>query len=287
MRRLLLAVVALATLSTAAAAPAAPDATYTVRITRTGFLPKKLTINLGDRVSWRNTDTIQHQVVADNGAFASPILAPGRAWGFTFRNCCFYPYHDGLHPSLKASVTVKGPPPSLSLVVAPPFLRYTETATLTAQVSTHKAGETVTIMATPQGGSTQPAATLTTDANGIVTWSTQPPLYTTYQARWGSRSSQQVVVQVRPKLTLLPSRGRRFHARAFGAHSFAGRFVYLQRLSLFSQWVSVAKLVLGPNSGRIFKRPQVAGRYRVYMPAGQAGAGYVDGWSGTQRIRKR
>lgn len=287
MRWLLLALVAAAALASTAAAPGVGTATHVVRITRTAFSPAKLSIPLGDRVSWRNTDTIAHQVVADNGAFASPILAPGKVWGFTFRNCCYYPYHDALHPKLKASVTVKGPPPSLSLTLAPPFLRYTDTVTVTAQISTHKMGETIRILATPYGGSTDTVATLTTDANGVVTWTSQPPLLTTYSARWGSRSSQRVAVQVRPKLTLLPERPRRLHARVLGAHSFAGRSILLQRRSAFGQWVTVAKFALGPNSGKIFKRPRRAGTYRVYMSVNQAGAGYVDGWSGTQRIRRR
>jgi plastocyanin len=286
MRRLLLALVAATCLTPAAAAPAATSATHTIRITRTSFSPKKLSIALGDRVTWRNTDTIAHQVVADNGAFASAILAPGKTFSFTFHDCCFYPYHDALHPKLKGSVTVKAPPPSLSLVLSPPFLRYSETVTLTAQVSTHAAGQTVTILATPYGGTAQTAATLTTDANGVVTYRTQPPLLTTYSARWGSRSSQKVVVQVRPKLTFLPERGR-LHVRAYAARSLAGRSILLQRLSAFRQWVTVAKYTLGPASGRIFDRPRKPGRYRVYMSVNQAGVGYLDGWSGSQRIRRR
>ena len=287
MRRLLLALLALTTLAAAASAPGASTASFTVKITRTAFSPAKLTIKLGDRVTWTNSDTVTHQVVADNGAFASPILGPGKSYSFTFRDCCFYPYHDALHPKLKGSVTVKGPPPSLSVALTPPILRFSDTVTVTAQVSSHKAGESVTILATPFGGTTNTAATLTTDANGSVTYTSQPPVATTYQAKWKAVTSQKVVVQVRPKLTLLPYRDGRLYARVFGAHSFAGRSIFLQRLSAFDQWVSVARFTLGPKSGRVFKRPRTSGTYRVYMTVDAAGAGYLDGWSGTQRIRRR
>lgn len=283
MRRLILALLALGVVSTAAAAP---TATTTIKITRTAFSPSKVTIQLGDRVTWTNSDTVSHQVVADNGAFASPILTPGKSYSFTFRDCCFYPFHDALFPKLKGSVTVKGPPPSLSLTLSPPILRYGDTVTVTAQLSTHKAGETVSIVATPFGGTAQTAATLTTDANGTVTYTSQSPLYTTYEAKWKSTTSQEVVVQVRPKLTLLPDHGRLF-AHVYGAHSFGGRYIYLQRLSAFGQWVSVSKLLLGAKSGRIFNVPRAAGTYHVYISQDQAGSGYLDGASGTQKVRRR
>lgn len=284
MRRLLLAFVALALLAMPAAA--ATTATHTIRITRTGFTPVRQTINLGDRVVWMNADTINHQVVADNGAFASPILAPGRSYGFTFRECCAYPYHDALRPSLKGRITVQGPPPSLSLALSVPILRFGDTLTVSVQTSSRRAGETVTVNATPFGGSAQTVATLTTGESGIASFTTQPPLQTTYQARWGSRSSQLVVAQIRPKLTLLPSGGR-LHARVMAGRSFAGRSIYLQRLSAFGQWVSVARFTLGPLSGRIFNRPRTAGTYHVYIPTTQVGEGYLDGWSGTQKFKAR
>ena len=96
---------------------------------------------------------------------------------------------------------------------------------------------------------------------------------------------------MKPKVTFLPQAGR-FYAKVIVAdHSFAGRFVYLQRRSRFGQWVTVAKLKLGPLSGRIFsiKRRHGTGFdvYRVYITVNQAGAGFLDGASGTQKIRRR
>lgn len=286
MRRLLVALAALAVLVPAAPATAA---TYTVRITSTGFSPKSLTINLNDRVTWRNADTKPHQVVADNGAFASPILAPGKTYTRTFRDCCKYPYHDALYPSRRGTITVKGPPPSVSLALNLPIIVYGTPITLTVQVSAKRVGEPVTVDATPYGGATSTIATLSSDANGIATTTVTPQLYTTYVARWKSATSGSVLVQVRPKLSLMPYSDGRFIARVTGPRSFAGRFIYLQRRSPFGQWVTVAKYKLGSKSGRIFSiaRRSTRATYRVYITVNQAGVGLLDGWSGTQSVRRR
>src|SRR5580765_302173 len=53
-------------------ATASAAATYTVAIRSTGFSPASLTVNHGDKVTFRNLDKVDHQVVADNGSFASP-----------------------------------------------------------------------------------------------------------------------------------------------------------------------------------------------------------------------
>ncbi len=85
-------------------------ASIQVTISATAFTPKTLTVNYGDTVKWKNADKVNHQLVADNGAFASPILRPGDWYTFTFKNAGKFGYHDALKPSLKGTITVKGPP---------------------------------------------------------------------------------------------------------------------------------------------------------------------------------
>jgi len=93
----------------------------------------------------------------------------------------------------------------------------------------------------------------------------------------------------RPKLTLTRTTATRLFAKLGGTHSFAGRSIYLQRRSNFGQWVTVEKLKLGPLSGRIFTAPHKKGTftYRVYMTTNQAGAGYLDTWSNSVKVRYR
>ena len=105
---------------------------------------------------------------------------------------------------------------------------------------------------------------------------------------WKNATSAVVTLQVRPKLTFVPFEHHRMYTKVLSSTSHAGGYVYLERLSAVG-WVTVSKLRLGPLSGRIFTLPRRCGTtsYRVYMSADQAGAGYLDGWSGTQRTRYR
>ncbi len=264
-------------------------ATTTVKITGTAFSPKSVTVSVGDTVRWVNTDNVNHQVVADTGAFASPILKPNETYSFTFKAAGTYRYHDALHPTIKGTVTVKGPPPSVTLGAGAPILVYGSQTTLTGTVSNGLANEQVVIDAQQYGSLTaQQIATLSTGVGGGFAFTVQPTILTTYTAHWKTASSQTISVQVRPKLTLLPYQGR-FFAKVISPVSYAGKSIYLQRLSRFGQWITVAKLTLGPLSGRIFSLPRYHGTatWHVYMSQNTAGPGYLDGWSGTQKVRRR
>jgi plastocyanin len=265
-------------------------ATLEVRITKSGFSPRTLTINFGDAVQWRNADTVNHQVVADNGAFASPIMAPGRTYRFTFRTAGRFPYHDALKPSLRGTVNVKGPPPSLTLGASVPIIVYGGSIQLSGVVSTHKAGEAVSLVAQQYGAAVTGLGSVQTSSGGAFAMTVTPTIFTAYQASWGGTTSPQITVQVKPKVSFLPL-ARRFVARVTAGRSFAGRHVYLQRRSPFGQWVTVRKLTLGPLSGRVFAIPRRRGvgfdTYRVYLTVNQAGLGYLDGASGSQKVRRR
>ena len=96
-------------------APIAPAATTVVRITSGGFSPSTVSIVADDTIVWRNADTVDHQVVATSGAFASPVLRPGRTYAFTFAQAGRYDYRDALYPKRTGVVRVAGPPPALAL----------------------------------------------------------------------------------------------------------------------------------------------------------------------------
>jgi plastocyanin len=267
----------------------ASAATVDVRITKSGFSPRTLTVNFGDTVQWRNTDTVNHQVVANNGAFASPIMPPGTTYKFTFRSSGRFPYHDGLKPSNTGTITVKGPPPSLTLGASVPIIVYGASIQLTGVISTHKAGETVNLVAQQYGAAVTGLGTVQTGSGGAFAMTVTPTVFTAYQASWSGATSQQITVQVKPKVTFLPL-ARRFVTRVTAGRSFAGRHVFLQRRSPFGQWVTMRKLTLGPLSGRVFSIARRRGlgfdTYRVYLTVNQAGLGYLDGASGIQRVRR-
>src|SRR5207249_6001260 len=60
----------------------------------------------------------------------------------TFRNGGTYRYHDGLHPSLRGTVTVRGAAPQVTLATSAPIVKFGTQVTLTGTVSNKKAGET-------------------------------------------------------------------------------------------------------------------------------------------------
>ena len=276
------------------AAPAS-SATSTIQIKRSGFSPASVTINQDDSITWTNTDTINHQVVANNGSFASPILGPGKSWTRKFTRGGTFRYRDSLHPSLRGTVVVRGAPPQVTLAASAPVVKFGGSVTLTGTVSNKRAGQTVTLVQLPFGQTTkQVVATLQTTANGVFSFSVTPQVYTQYQAQW-STSESSVFIQVQPMIKLpFVSRSGFFHFYVTAAASFAGKTVYLQRFTLAKQWVNIRALQLGTKSGRLisvrFVRSLIPrGRWsiRVFMPASEMGGGYLDSWSGTQPVVRR
>src|SRR5947208_17000739 len=107
MRRILL--LPLALLATLVVVAAAGADTKTVQIVKSGFTPAATTISVGDSVTWKNADTVNHQVVANDGSFASAVLKPGDSFTQTFSTSGKVSYHDALFTSRKGSVTVHAP----------------------------------------------------------------------------------------------------------------------------------------------------------------------------------
>ncbi|MBD0328914.1 MAG: hypothetical protein ICV64_02270 [Thermoleophilia bacterium] len=285
MRRLV-ALVPLAALL--AAIPYAGAATRTVRIERDGFRPVTHTIDLDDTVRWRNADTVRHQVVAESGAFASPVLQPGQTWSFTFTAVGRYAYRDALEPSERGVVVVRAPARAVSLAANPTAVVYGGETALSGAVSNRRQGERVEVFAHPHGAPAPVSiGVVTTAAGGTFALAHRPTVATGYSARWGPTTSAGVGVGVRPRITFRRTSNRkRFVIRLAAERPFAGRWVYLQRRSRLQQWVNVRRVRLGPRSGKIFDLPRRAGRYRVFLTENQAGAGYLASWSGVQRVRR-
>jgi len=262
-------------------------ATIAIKIDANAFSPTTVTVNDGDTVKWTNADKVNRQLVADSGAFASPILKPGESYSFTFKTPGKYGYHDALKPSVKGTITVKGPPPSVTLGATAPILVAGAETTITGTVSNGKASEPVIITTRPYGSATPQVATIMTGTGGGFSYTVKPDILTSYTATWKTATSLAVTIQVRPKLTLTPYDGR-FWAKVVAPATYAGHSILLQRLSSFGQWITVAQYKLGQLSGKIFSMPKKRGTftYRVYLSVNQAGPGYLDGWSGTQKIRR-
>src|SRR3954454_22229238 len=284
MRIVVLAAVAGLALAVTGASQPASTVTKTVSITATAFKPASRTIATTDAIKWTNTDTKSHQVVANNGSFVSPTIAPGKSYTHTFNTAGTFRYHDALHPALTGKIVVNGPPPAVTIGAALPILDYGQSTHISGVVSSKKAGETVTVWAQPYGQvSPLQIATLLTGTGGGWDVLVKPTLLTSYQAHWKSTVSAQVGVQLRPAIVFGAAK-RWGSVKIKSDRSLAGKKAYLQKFTRFHEWVKVKPIILGKSSSKRFLLGLPGGhRYavRIFMSLNQIGAGYLDGFSRT------
>jgi len=289
MRKLLLFLTAALALVVTGVSQPASLATKSVKITASAFSPANVTINTGDTVTWTNADTKSHQVIANNGSFASTTLAANKKYSHVFNTAGTFNYHDALHPSLKGKIVVKGSPPAVTIGAAQPILTFGQATHVGGAVSSKQAGQTVTVWAQPYGQvSAVLVATLLTGANGAWDLPVQPTTLTSYQARWKSSVSATIQVAMRPAMRFSANRRVGF-IRLSADRSLAGRKVYVQRLTRFGEWVKIRRIILGSGSKKRFFLHLKKGNYflRVVISTNEAGAGYQEAFSNTVHIRKK
>lgn len=96
-------VTAVAGMSCAAAA----TTTHTVTIEGMRFHPDSLTVERGDKIVWVNKDLVAHTATAIH-AFNSHEIAPQASWTHAASKPGRYTYVCTLHPTMKATLIVKG-----------------------------------------------------------------------------------------------------------------------------------------------------------------------------------
>jgi plastocyanin len=87
------------------ATPAAPAAAV-VHAAKLAFGPTEVSVHAGERVRWINDDPVQHSVTADDGAFDSGLVEPGRVFERVFDRPGTYAYHCTPHPFMRGRVVV-------------------------------------------------------------------------------------------------------------------------------------------------------------------------------------
>jgi plastocyanin len=284
MRRLLLIPAALMVAFLVAVAAGA--STQAVQITKNGFTPQTATVSVGDTVTWHNADTADHQVVADDGSFASPILHADQSYSHVFASAGTVKYHDSFARTHTGTITVTGPAAAVTLQSSASTVVYGGGATLSGKVSAPVGNEPVTLTAQPFGKGTQSIDQTTTSSSGDYQFNITPTIGTTYQSHWRTADSQTVKVDVAPRVGFSRS-GRLFIAKVTSDLSYSGHFVWVQRHFGFG-WKSIKRVFLGSNSRAVFgmKVPRGNTMLRLVLPAGQAGAGYVAGLSRTVIVHR-
>jgi plastocyanin len=268
----------------------------TVWITRNGFRPTPVSIEAGEKVTWVNRDTANHQIAADDGSFTSAVLARGATFSHTYAAGGTFAYHDGLEPARKGSVVVKAAPVTASLTIgaSSQIVTYGGTTLLRGMLVNGAAGTTVNVIANPQAGrTTRSVLNVPTAADGAFSLRVRPLVQTVYVATAASASSRALVVNVRPRLRLAVSH-RLGVLRVSAARGFVRRVAFVQvwrarvhvwataqRVRLMRSAVGLSPTVVTTASFRLHLRHGL--RVRVLMPRSQTTPGYVYGVSNTAR----
>jgi plastocyanin len=73
------------------------------------FSPKETTVKVGDKVTWTNDDSTDHNVTADSGAdFKSKDFGSGGTFDFTPDKAGTIKYECTIHPGMTGTLTVTG-----------------------------------------------------------------------------------------------------------------------------------------------------------------------------------
>lgn len=270
MRRLIL--VPLAAVAALLIAAAAGADTKTVQITKNGFTPTTQTVTAGDTITWHNADTADHQVVADDGSFASPVLKADGTYSYTFQKAGKFAYHDAMAKTHRGTITVNATPVAIALTAPRSVIGYGTSMTVSGTVSNQLVNEPVTLTSQPAG----PIKTTMTSSTGTFSFDVAPTVQTTYVAHWRTSDSQPVTVKVAPRVGF-GRVGRMFSAKVTSDIGYEGHFVWLQRRMASGLWHSLKRVYLGASSNARFavRLPHGRSVLRLNLPTGQAGAGYV------------
>jgi plastocyanin len=250
MRRLLLLPVLVLALAAASPASATSPSTFRVNITSKGFEPATVSIQNGDVVTWKNTDTRTRQVVADDGSFKSDVLQPGATYSHIFSSDGTFAYHGGINTSFHGRVNV-----ALTRTVlmnqAARVTTYVHSVKLSGTVSSTSSGDTVVIESRPAGTDSFDEVTRTSTSNGTWSVMVRPVRNTEYRAVWNNVDSNVHTIFVRPFLRLKQTGRRNLWAYA-NADGVRIKTVGLQRWIRHRGWRTIRTLRLrrlrtGPN----------------------------------------
>ena len=93
--------------ASATTAPLPSGNVVEVEISGFEFESNRITIKVGDTVTWTNHDSASHSVVADDGSFKSSSLKNDASFSQIFDTPGTYSYHCGFHSSMTGTVIVE------------------------------------------------------------------------------------------------------------------------------------------------------------------------------------
>ena len=95
--------------STSTPAASSSGGGVAVKMANIAFAPKDVTVKVGQKITWTNDDSVDHNVTADSGAdFKSKDFGKGATFEFTPDKAGKITYECTLHPNMKgATITVQ------------------------------------------------------------------------------------------------------------------------------------------------------------------------------------
>lgn len=246
-------------------APAA-TADRPIVISAAGFEPRNVTINVGDTVTWSNTDTRVHQVVVDR--VCQITVQPASTGTCTFRTTGRFAYREPTQSRnvWRGTITVRAAALGVTIAASPRLVAYLGATTLSGAVSTAQPNERVSVGAQPCGGTSfASVATVTTTTGGAWTLVARPQKTTVYQAQVRGVTAR-TTVTVRPRVTVRKLTRARFAVRVSAAQAFGGKIAVLQRRTSTGSWVRVRYVtlrVLGGTAPTVISGANVRANVRV------------------------
>lgn len=268
------------------AATANTSTTSAVSITNAAFVPKSVTIQIGDSVRWTNNSTVTQQVSCAKCSFTSPVLNAGASYTYTFKTAGNFPITDPLHSKIKGTVIVNAGP-TVTLSATPAAVVFGGSTALSGKISSDKSPQSVEILGKDCGQTVFTHVATTTTSAGKYSVTQAPTMNTAYEAKWATTTSAAITVHVRPRIALAKIAPHKFRVRVKAATSFVGKTVVFRKLTALG-WVQVKLVTLKTASivgattitKATFRSKIRPGRkVRITMPSSQAAPCYIGGRS--------
>ena len=188
--------------------------------------------------------------------------------------------------ALAAAAAATAAAPTVTLDPSRRVAIFGDSIDLNGTIDPAAANQKVTISVTPQGQQTR-TLTTTTQADGSFTVSYQPRLLTTAVAHYQTASSRQVIMFVRPRVSLRRVSRTRFAVTVVAGSSLAGKYVWISRyVSRTKRYFHVGRVFLSQSSrsrtisvGSKRIRVRRLTKLRAFLPLLQARPNYLDAQS--------
>jgi hypothetical protein len=291
MRTLVATVIAVLALVVAGPAAAVCGLDATIVISATGPDPPFVHVRAGALVAWRVSEDATSRVLFDAIPCAPQLASANEVAGCFFNTGGAFTYRVAGFGGGTGTVEVESAE-WISLVASRAIVTFGDRLILSGGAyfgnDCSPLGQRMLMLtATPTGrASHRRAVAVRRGFFQTIPWRTRarPHVSTDYRATWKGFMSQNVRVDVRPRVTLRRVAGARLRVAVRSARSYRGRWVALQRRTARG-WRFVRTVRLGRSSATRFRVPRRRGVVRVYVPRSVAGRGYVAGFSRPLRLR--